>query len=91
MYYVLYHRIFRSLANDIRYFHSIRLLTNEDIRIIKEDLFRLLDYIENLAFAGQFKETGNKVFFYISDINIDTNYACLEMEDARISILNAFF
>ena len=88
--YVLDNRIFRSLANDIQYFHSIRLLTDEDVRIIKEDLLRLLDYIENLAVAGQFEETGNKVNFYISDINIATNYTCLELEDAKISILNAF-
>ncbi|MCL1938649.1 MAG: hypothetical protein FWF52_09680 [Candidatus Azobacteroides sp.] len=89
-YYVLDYRIFKNLTNDIRYFRSIRLLTNEDIQIIKEDLLRLLDYIENLAFKGQFKETGNKVNFYISEVNIDTNYTYLEMKNVHVSMLTTF-
>jgi hypothetical protein len=83
-------RIFRLLINDIIYFHSIRLIEQEDVLKIKEDLFSLLDYLEEMAITGQFKETGASVNLYISDIEVTENYAYLETNNIYFSMVKTF-
>jgi len=75
--------IFYYLANDIRYFISIHLLS-------EEDLLQFLDDMEVLAFKGQFDDTGNNVYFYISGTNMDTSYRCVEVKHLRVSLIRTF-
>jgi hypothetical protein len=89
-YYIFDNQIFRHFANNINYFRSIRLLETEDVLKIKEDLFQLLDYLENIAITGQFKETGNEVHIYISDIDITSNYCYMEADDIQFSLIKTF-
>jgi hypothetical protein len=84
-------RVFRLIVDDINYFYSIRLIEKEDIIKIKEDLFFLLDYLEEIAVTGQFKETGNSVSLYISDVDITTNYTYIESQKTHLSIIKIFF
>ena len=35
-------------------------------------------------------ETGNSIFFYISNINFDTSYRCVEVKQFRVSLIRAF-
>lgn len=65
--------IFTKLVNDIQYFRSMSLLTEEDILLIKQDLFQLLNDCETAAAEGMFGDTGNTFDLYISPINIDTS------------------
>ena len=67
-------RIFSYLADDIRCFHSIYMITDEEKELIKSDLYALIDYMSEVASKGCWLETGNKVNLYISQVNIDTNY-----------------
>ena len=83
-------RIFQFFVNDINYVYSIRLIEKEDILKIKDDLLSLLDYLEAIAISGQFKETGNAVNLYISDIDIATNYACMESESIHFCMVKMF-
>ena len=82
--------IFRYLLADIHFFSGINLISVDDIRQIKEDLFALLDYIEDITLNGCFKETGNSVSFYISDINLDADYSYLQFNDMNISHVRTF-
>ena len=66
--------IFYYTVCDIRYFHSIYLITDEEKELIKKDLYDLLDYMSNVASKGCWPETNQKVNLYISHLNIDTNY-----------------
>jgi len=79
------HLIFRYLVTDILFFSDTNLIYKEDIQEIKKDLFALLDYIDEIAFNGCFKETGNSVDFYISDINFDADYSYVQFNDLHIS------
>ena len=83
-------RVFQLLIDDINYFYSIRLLGEEDILRIKEDLLSVLDYLEKIAVTGQFKETGNSINLYISDIDITTNYVYIESDDIHFSMVKMF-
>ncbi len=82
--------IFYYLANDIRYFISIHLLSEEDLLLLKIDLLQFLDDMEVLAFKGQFDDTGNNVYFYISGTHIDTSYRCVEVKHLRVSLIRTF-
>lgn len=82
--------IFHYLVNDINYFISINLVEQEDLRLLKEELLLFLDDMEILAARGKYDETGNSLFFYISSINFDTSYRCIEVKQFRISLIRAF-
>ena len=88
--YIFDNKIFRILVNDIHYFNSIRLMKKEDTLKIKEELFSMLDYLEKMAITGQFKETGNSVSLYISDIDITTSYTYLEAKNTYFSMVKTF-
>jgi len=90
-YFVFDSRVFRLFVNDIKYFHTIRLVEKEDIIKIKEDLFSMLDYLEKIAITGQFPETGNSISLYISDVEITTNYTYFESMNTHFSMVKIFF
>ena len=82
--------LFESLVLDIRYFHSIYLITDEEKDLIKTDLYAFLDYMSNVASKGCWPETNNKVSLYISCINIDTNYNYYYSETFKMCRVHAF-
>ena len=84
------HNIFNHLISDIRYFHSIDLITDEEKEFIKKDLYALLDYMSKVAAKGCWPETDNKVNLYISYINIDTNYSYYYSNDRKFCCVHAF-
>ncbi|MDR1115445.1 MAG: hypothetical protein LBL33_04745 [Tannerella sp.] len=88
--YVWDHLIFQYLVTDIKYFSSINLVTSNDIRQIKEELFAFLDYTEKIAINGCFEETGKPVQFYISDINLEADYSYIRINDLYISLVRTF-
>jgi hypothetical protein len=89
-YYILDNQIIKNLINDIKYFNSIRLIKNEDIASIKEELIQFINYLETIATSGYFQETRNKVQIYISNINIDTNYTFLDTQNYKLSMIWTF-
>jgi hypothetical protein len=82
--------IFRRLVNNINYFNSIRLIEKNDVLKIKEDLLQMLDYIENIAISGVFKETGSPAYLYISDIDITSNYTYVAAGNYKYAFLKTF-
>jgi len=82
--------IFEYLINDIRYFHSILLITDEEKEQVKNDLLRLLDYLLDIANKGHYPETKKKVTLYISKINLNTNYSYYHTDTLKICRIHAF-
>ena len=82
--------LFEYLIHDIQYFHSIRLVTEQEIALIKTDLHSLLDYLYGVATKGSYPETQNKVNLYISQLNIDTNYSYVYTPDSKICFVHVF-
>jgi len=82
--------IFDYLVSDIRYFHSIKMITNEEKELIKKDLFTLLDYLLDVATHGCYPETKNRVNLYISDLNVDTNYSYTHTNQLSICFVHVF-
>ena len=83
-------KLFDNLIRDIRYFHSLRLITDEEKEFIRKDLYALLDYMSEVASEGYYPETKNRVNFYISQVNIDTNYSCIHTEKENVCFSQTF-
>jgi hypothetical protein len=82
--------IFQYLVTDLKFFYGIKLISADDLQKIKQDLFVLLDYVEEIALNGCFEETGNPVSFYISDINLDADYCYVKLNGMHISHVRSF-
>lgn len=82
--------IFDYLIHDIQYFHSIRMITDEEKELIKKDLYSLLDYLSELANKGYYPETKNKVTLCISRLNIDTNYSYIYSPQMKVCFVHVF-
>lgn len=82
--------VFQYLLNDIHYFLSIHLIKKEEVKRLKEELLKLLDEMEMLATRGYYEDTGNKVFFYVSSVNFDTSYWCVQVKNYNISMIKTF-
>ncbi|NDV60011.1 helix-turn-helix domain-containing protein [Bacteroides sp. 519] len=65
--------IIQKFVNDVQYFKSMSLLTNEDALLIKEDITKLLNDCEYIAAKGKFEKC-DRFDLYISPINIDTSH-----------------
>ena len=78
--------IFMYLINDIKYFSSVNLISDNDVHELKEELYRLLDYTERLAARGKF-DNGHRINFYISNINFDTY---ILTQKCKLSLIKAF-
>jgi hypothetical protein len=89
-YFIFDKHIFQRLVNRINYFSSIRLIEEDDILKIKDNLFQILDYMEDMTIRGIFKETGSQVYLYISDIDITANYAYVANGNYKFSFLKNF-
>ena len=88
--YIWDYMIFEYLVNDIKYFTSIYLITEEEKQLIKNDIYALLDYMSEVSSKGCFPETGNTINLYISHINIHTNYSCYYSDTVKVSRVRAF-
>lgn len=82
--------IFENLVSEIRYFNSIMMITDEEKELIKKELYDLLDYVSEVAGAGCYPETQNKVRIYISQLNVDTNYSYTFTPIVNICYIHVF-
>jgi hypothetical protein len=89
-YMILDHLLFDNLIDEIRFFHSIMLITDKEKELIKRDLIILTDYLSEVATTGCYPETKNKVYLYISTLNVNTNYSYFYSEEVKICRVHAF-
>lgn len=82
--------IISYLINDIKYFKMLHLISEQEVELIKRDLFKVLTDIEELTISGRMPLTGNKVNIYISNMNLPTSYCFINTENYHISLIKAF-
>ena len=82
--------LFDNLVNEILYFHSIKMITDKEKKLIKKDLSALLDYLSEVAKNGCYPETQNKVNLYVSRLNINTNYSYTYTNQINICFVHVF-
>lgn len=85
--YVFDRQLFDHLVASVKHFYYVDLITEEEVELIKNDLLKIVNEIEQWTCDGVFEETGKKINFYISDIHIDTNYCYVEAPDYQLTII----
>jgi len=88
--FILDEMIFEYFVQNVNYFHSILLITDEEKETIKEELYALLDYMIEIANKGYYPETQNKVNIYTSQITINTNYSYFYTDKLKTCRIHAF-
>ena len=81
--------MFSDLVNDIKYFTSIRLISEENEHKLKEELLLLVDELEEIATKGKFT-TGKDVQIYISHINFEATYSYIQTQYEHLSLIRIF-
>ena len=82
--------LFKYLVQDIQYFCSIYMITEQEKELIKQDLLALMAYLFEVANKGYYPETQNKVNIYISQLKIDTGYSYTYTPDVNICYIHVF-
>ena len=88
--YVWDYWIFQRLVTNVQYFAKVRLIKEEEVALIKNDLLVFLKKIEDIAIKGKHEETGNDVSIFLSDIASDANYSCLKSKNIKLTLFRAF-
>lgn len=65
---------FMHWLNALRAYREMHLISPESVRVLRDELFAMLDDMERMAVNGEF-ENGNKVFLYLSDIDLESSYS----------------
>jgi hypothetical protein len=88
--YVLDYLIFQRLVTTIQYFSRIRLIKNEDIEPLKNELMMFVGDVEQLAIKGKYEDTGNEISFFVLDTDCETNYSCLRSQNIHLTLFKTF-
>ena len=75
VHYIVDRDIFQNVVRKIQYYYNRKLITDEEIVIIKEELSHVLKNIETVMQTGC-NETGSSAFYYLSLLDIETNTNC---------------
>lgn len=81
--------IFEHLINDVQYFSDLHLLTDEDKRQIKQELFGVADELEEMACKGRY-ENGNDVRVYLSNINFEATYSYMTTSTRHVCMIRVY-
>lgn len=87
--YIWDNMIFQHLINDIQYFASIHLISDETKEEIKKELFLLVDELEELAINGKTAD-GNRVRIYVSNINFEATYSYVDINNLQLSLIRIY-
>lgn len=86
---ILSPNIFSSLLNTVVFFYKLNLLTEEDVKQIKEEILSLLKELELMAISGIWHD--NYEFnFYLSSIDFDSSYSYMQCPEFELSTIRAF-
>lgn len=88
--YILDPLIINYLTTDIRCAYSMHLISDANLKIIKQELHSMVNYIELIAQKGVFTETNQNINIYISSINLDTSYTYIQTPMHSLSMVKAF-
>jgi len=88
--YVWDQNIFEHFVSFIKFYAHVRLIKEEDVYLIKNDLIMFLSDIEKLTFTGKHADTGNEVSFFVGNLNAYSNFGFIESKNMRISQFRAF-
>jgi len=81
--------ILPKMIRDIHYFRDIKIITNNEIENIKQDIRDLIHNIEQLAISGCYPN-GNKLEMYTTGLTFETTYTYLLSTRVKLSMVDVY-
>ncbi|MCL1938371.1 MAG: hypothetical protein FWF52_08265 [Candidatus Azobacteroides sp.] len=81
--------VFSSITRDIQYFFQRKLIKCHELELLKEELYQLIDFFEEIAKTGTL-EYGTKINIYLSPLYINANTCYVETNLSAESIFWVF-
>ena len=78
-------RFIERTVDDIAYFRSVGMITDDEAALLREELLMLIDYMADVTNIGYFRHTGNKLLFYLSHTWLDSEYLLFESDLLTLS------
>ena len=72
--YVIDRNIFTNTIKEIQYYYKRKLLTDQELHSLKNDLIRYITHLEACIRDGK-TNSGSAVYYYLSSINLTSNSA----------------
>ena len=82
--YIMDNNIFPKVIKEILYYYKRNLITRDELIVMQEDLYYLVDVIERMVKYG-LNDGGSKRAVYISTFDLDSNFRYIEYDDTVIS------
>ncbi len=86
-YFIVGNDIISVLANDIRYFVSIDMVSPEECAVLKKEILSMLDDMEKTTINAIFPATEKSAFIYISNAYFDGNYSYMSSTNFQASTI----
>jgi hypothetical protein len=87
--YILDRNIIKNFVNDILYFYDVRLLSQENLTQLKDDLHLFLNNLEKYAIDGEIKQ-GKPVGIYLANIHFDASYSFVDSNNLKMTLMRSF-
>ena len=87
--FIMDQNVFKSFIGDVNYFYKLNLLSDIDVKLIKNELMEMISELESIAAKGT-QRTGTQVSIYISNIDLESSYIHFEYGGSENSFLRVF-
>ena len=87
--YILDRRFIEYFVKDILFFLDIRLITTDDVLLLKKELLLLLNDLERYTINGHF-DKGNKVDIFLANVHFDANYNYIDATNYKLTMIRTF-
>ena len=81
--YILGRDLFSGMVKIIQYFRRLRLITEKEVEILKQELFQILQKMEIEMETGH-NEKGEECFYYFSWLDVETTAICVDCGDKLV-------
>ena len=81
--------VFTHWVNAIRAFRAMHLISDQSVALLKKELSELIRDFEKMAAEGEY-ENGNKVNFYLSEVDLEASYAYISSERYKVAGIALF-
>ena len=78
-------RFIENLVGDINYFRSVKMITEDEVALLKDELLRILDFMEDAMTNGRIPETGTKLYVYLAHTWLEIEYVLYESKSLNLS------
>jgi hypothetical protein len=75
------------LVEEIIYYRSIGMLSDDDVVTLRDELLALVDYLEEVTRTGVFPGRRGRMFFYLSHTWVETEYFLYRSQSLNLSLV----